>query len=201
MLTRKDGADMGWWRIWLGVVLVAWATASRGDDVAVAGNGNGNGAGVRMIEIWKGKREMELRDGDQVVRRFKVVLGTSPREPKQVQGDNRTPVGDYYVSDKNDRSRFRRFLGLSYPNVEDAERGYAGSLIDVKTWADIFFANLRRDRPPSSTRLGGRVGIHGFGGRPEMPIDWTQGCIAVTDAEIDYLFARVPIGTPVTIHE
>jgi len=188
---------MRWWWISLGLAL-AMGPSAHADDLG--GNGRGPlAAGV--IEIWKGRREMELRDGDQVVRQFKVVLGTAPREAKQIQGDNRTPVGNYFVCQKNQRSRFRRFLGLSYPNAEDADRGYNTQLIDASTWADIFFADLRRDTPPWGTRLGGRVGIHGFGGRPEMPIDWTQGCIAVGDAEIDYLFDRVSIGTPVIIHE
>lgn len=154
-----------------------------------------------VIEVWKARREMELRSGDQVLRRFKVALGTEPRYSKRVRGDNRTPVGRYYIAEKRARSGFRRFLGLSYPNVEDAERGYGDRLIDVGQWAEIYFANLRGNTPPWNTLLGGRVGIHGYGGRPFLPVDWTEGCIAVSDEEIDYLFDRVSVGTPVIINE
>jgi murein L,D-transpeptidase YafK len=129
------------------------------------------------------------------------VLGSQPREGKRVQGDGRTPVGRYYISDKNPDSRFHRFLGLSYPNADDAERAYHHQMIGVTQWADIFLANMRGETPPWHTVLGGRVGIHGAGGRPDVPIDWTQGCIAVSDDDIDFIFDHTPIGTPVIINE
>lgn len=154
-----------------------------------------------VIEIWKELRKMELRVGKEVVRDFRVVLGPAPRMAKEKQGDGRTPVGRYYVSDKLPASRFRRFLGISYPNPDDAERGYASRLINANEWADIFFANLRGSIPSWRTALGGRVGIHGFGGRPLVPIDWTEGCVAVSDEEIDFLYERVPVGTTVIINE
>ncbi len=154
-----------------------------------------------VIEVWKADRRMELRSGEEVVREFRIVLGTEPRLSKNRRGDGRTPVGHYYISDKNDNSRFRRFLGISYPNLDDAERAYGERLIDAGQWADIFFANLRHGIPPWQTPLGGRVGIHGFGGRPLVPIDWTEGCIAVSDDDIDFLYDRVGVGTPVIINQ
>lgn len=157
--------------------------------------------GQETIYVWKAKRLMELRDGNRVLRRFEISLGLDPAARKRFRGDNRTPVGRYFISDKRPRSRFHRFLGLSYPNINDAERGYASRLIDANQWADIFLANLRGRTPPWSTPLGGRVGIHGHGGRPELGIDWTEGCIAVSDREIEYLYDRVGIGTPVIIFE
>jgi murein L,D-transpeptidase YafK len=136
-----------------------------------------------------------------MIRQFRIALGQQPRYAKERQGDSRTPVGQYYVSERHAESAFHRFLGLSYPNVDDAERGYQHRLIDANEWADIFFANLRGDAPPWYTSLGGRVGIHGYGGRPYLPIDWTEGCIAVSDDEIEFIFDRAPIGTPVIINE
>src|SRR5262245_18223621 len=164
-------------------------------------NGNGYGYGYPVIEIWKTQRKLQLRQGEALVGEFRIVLGQQPREGKLVQGDGRTPVGRYYISDKNAASQFHRFLGISYPNEVDAERGYQNGLIGVSQWADIFLANLRGDRPPSHTPLGGRVGIHGFGGRPNVPIDWTAGCVAVSDEDIEYIFDRTPVGTPVIINE
>jgi murein L,D-transpeptidase YafK len=151
------------------------------------------------IHVHKTRHEMRLQEGDRVLRTFQIALGKQPTAGKVIRGDGRTPEGRYYVCEKRPRSRFRRFLGISYPNVDDAEKAYAERLISADEWADIFFANLRQTVPPWSTALGGRVGIHGYGGREELPVDWTQGCIAVSDADIDYLYGVVPLGTPVVI--
>ncbi len=94
-----------------------------------------------------------------------------------------------------------RFLGINYPNLDDAERGYAEGLIDAQEWADVYFANVRGPGTTPRTVLGGHIGIHGYGNRPYLPIDWTQGCIAVSNEEADFLYHRLPIGTPVLIHE
>ncbi|MGD9762435.1 MAG: murein L,D-transpeptidase family protein [Candidatus Binatia bacterium] len=175
--------------------------------LAVAGpipaDGQVNGDGKPwqpVVEIWKAQRRMQLRDGDQVVREFQIALGRAPIYAKEVQGDLRTPVGRYYVTEKH-VSRFHRFLGISYPNVEDAERGYQRGLIGPTQWADVFLANMHRQEPPWRTQLGGRVGIHGYGSRPYEPIDWTEGCIAISNDEIEYLYDILPVGTPVVINE
>ena len=156
---------------------------------------------VPTLEIWKAKREMWLKQDGHVVRKFRISLGSEPGANKQYRGDGRTPVGTYYVSDKRANSPFHRFLGISYPNIDDAERGFAEHLITADEWADILFANFRHQPPPSHTPLGGRVGIHGLGGRRAEGIDWTAGCIAVSDADIEYLFRVVPVGAPVQIHD
>jgi murein L,D-transpeptidase YafK len=177
------------------------ASVPGGADGTHATNGT-NGAGAYpVIEIWKAQRKLLFRKGETLVGEFRVVLGQQPQDSKQVQGDGRTPVGRYYISDKNPDSRFHRFLGISYPNEDDAERGYRNGLINVSQWADIFLANLRGDAPPAHTLLGGRVGIHGFGGRPNVPVDWTEGCVAVSDEEIEFIFDQTPVGTPVIINE
>ncbi len=153
------------------------------------------------LRVWKGRHEMWLEDGDQVIRKFQVALGKNPRAGKLARGDGRTPVGNYYICEKRVRSQFHRFLGISYPNVDDAERAFAQHLISADEWAEIFFANLDHLTPPSSTLMGGSVGIHGYGGRPRATADWTEGCIAVSDADIEYLYDRVPLGTHVVISE
>ena len=155
----------------------------------------------QALYVWKSRRLMVLREGGQIVRRFEVALGIDPEDPKMRRGDNRTPEGTYYVREKKTQSSFRRFLGLSYPNVSDAERGLDQSLISQEEWADIFFANLRGRTPPWTTRLGGRIGIHGYGDRPELYVDWTQGCIAVRNDDIEYLYEHIRLGTPVHIKE
>jgi len=153
------------------------------------------------LHVYKRQRAMELRHNGTVLRRFDVRLGGSPYGAKLVQGDERTPVGRYYIREKRTRSNYHRFLGINYPSIADADRGLRDGLIDDDLWADIFFANIQGGMPRSDTRLGGLIGIHGYGGRPETPVDWTQGCVAMTDAEIDYLFDKVDVGTPVIIYD
>jgi lipoprotein-anchoring transpeptidase ErfK/SrfK len=152
----------------------------------------------QAIYIWKSRRLMVLREGGQIVRRFEVALGIDPEDPKMFRGDNRTPEGTYFIREKKTQSSFRRFLGLSYPNVTDAERGLNQSMISQEEWADIFFANMRGRTPPWTTRLGGRIGIRTV---IAQLVDWTKGCIAVRNDDIEYLYERVQLGTPVHIKE
>jgi len=186
------------WSMAAVLVVIGAAGTSRGQQYADYGS-NGT-AGSPILEVWKQQRRMELRQGDRMLREFRVVLGTDPRFAKQYRGDNRTPVGRYYISEKH-VSQYHRFLGLSYPNVDDAERGYSRGLIDAGEWADVFLANLSGGAPPWRTPLGGRVGIHGFGDRPFLTVDWTEGCIAVRNEDIEYLYDVVPVGTAVVINE
>jgi murein L,D-transpeptidase YafK len=177
-----------------GLILVGAVGTAQGEEYAPPAR-----PGPPTIEIWKAKRHMELRQGDRVLREFRIVLGAAPSHAKERRGDHRTPVGRYYITGKK-TSRFHRFLALSYPNVEDAERGYHRGLIDAGQWADIYFANLRGDTPTAQSALGGMVGIHGFGGRPYLPIDWTEGCIAISNDDVEYLYQVVSVGTPVIIN-
>lgn len=153
------------------------------------------------IQVRKRERALEILDGGRVIRRFPVRLGADPDTPKMVRGDHRTPVGTYYIREKRSQSRFRRFLGLSYPSIDDADRGLDHGIINQEQWADIFFANVKGRMPPADTKLGGLIGIHGYGGRPELPSDWTQGCIAVSDDAIDVIYSYVEVGTPVVIYD
>ena len=157
--------------------------------------------GGPQLEVWKGKRRMALYEDGAVVREFAIVLGSEPERRKIRQGDHRTPVGRYFISDKKGNSRFHRFLGINYPNLDDAQRGYARGLIDARQWADVYLANVSGRGTTPATRLGGNVGIHGFGNRPYIPVDWTEGCIAVSNEDADFLYERLPLGTPVLIHE
>jgi len=183
---------------WRGVVYAAALVCSLW-AVSEAWSARPPGGGELTLRVWKSRHEMWLQQGDQTLRKFHIALGRNPGAGKLLRGDGRTPEGHYYVCEKRPQSRFRRFLAISYPNVDDAERAFERRLISANEWADIFFANQRREVPPWSTIMGGEVGIHGYGGRPPLPIDWTQGCIAVSDRDIDFLYDTVPLGTPVII--
>jgi len=154
-----------------------------------------------VLHVWKARRELWLVEGGQVQRKFDIALGNQPTSTKVRRGDGRTPEGRYFICSKKPQSRFRRFLGISYPNVHDAEKAYERSLISADEWADILFATLHQTAPPWSTALGGWVGIHGYGDREEINFNWTEGCIAVSNADIDYIYDRVSVGTPIVIDD
>jgi murein L,D-transpeptidase YafK len=103
--------------------------------------------------------------------------------------------GDFYVFTKNEKSAFYLSLGISYPNIEDAERGRRDGLISRAEYDIIVKAIKRKAAPPQHTALGGDIYIHGNGASS----DWTWGCVALENEDIRELFDAVPVGTPVTI--
>lgn len=127
-----------------------------------------------------------------------------------------TPEGEYYICYKNPQSKFTLFLGLSYPNIADANNAVEmGSKLSVQQYASIYVANLLKARPPWSTPLGGAYGIHAAPTYMARELDRkekvdpnliqvtkkdnTLGCVAVENRVIKYLFAKVELGTPVLI--
>ncbi len=147
------------------------------------------------IVIRKGERRVDLFDGGELVKRYKMVLGFSPDGDKETEGDGRTPEGDFYVFAKNPESKFHLSLGLSYPGREDAERGLKAGLISQEEHDEIVAAIAERRMPLQKTKLGGEIYIHGGGTRS----DWTEGCVAMDNDEMTELFEAVPVGTKVTI--
>lgn len=159
------------------------------------------------IEIQKSKRLLVVRDGEEVLKVFKVALGRGGSGDKQVTGDNKTPVGTYRLVGFNKSNKFDFFMRLNYPNVKDAFYGLRTERINRHQFDRIVEA-LRDGRlPPQNTALGGAIGIHGIG--VETPeklhihknLDWTEGCIALTNAELHALRNLVRVGTRVVITE
>ena len=148
-----------------------------------------------LIVVTKSKRRLELYSDGAVVRTYKIGLGLNPVPDKIRQGDHATPEGDFYVFTKNDKSAFYLSLGISYPNIEDAERGLRDKLITRAQHDAIVRAIKRKATPPQNTRLGGDIYIHGNGSRS----DWTWGCVALENEDIRELFEAVMVGTKVTI--
>jgi murein L,D-transpeptidase YafK len=147
------------------------------------------------IQVFKAKRQLELRADGRVVRTYRIGLGLQPTGPKRRQGDRRTPEGTYSLCNKNPRSQFYLSLQVSYPNAEDADRGLADGLITAADHERIVRASQRRGIPPAGTRLGGEIFLHGHGSES----DWTWGCVALDDPDIKELYEAVPVGTPVRI--
>jgi murein L,D-transpeptidase YafK len=147
------------------------------------------------IVVSKSKRRLELYSDGALVRTYKVGLGLNPVPDKQRQGDRATPEGEFYVFTKNDKSAFYLSLGISYPNVEDAERGLRDKLISRAQHDAIVSAIKRKATPPQNTALGGDIYIHGNGASS----DWTWGCVALENEDVRELFDSVAVGTPVMI--
>ena len=147
------------------------------------------------IVIKKSERLLQLFDGEKHLRTYRMALGFAPEGDKEKQGDGKTPEGEFYIFTKNSQSKFYLSLGLSYPNIEDAERGLRERLITRKQYNAIVRAINERKMPPQHTGLGGEIYIHGGGaGR-----DWTWGCVALENEEVKEIFDAVPVGTNVTI--
>ncbi|HEY0101321.1 MAG TPA: L,D-transpeptidase [Pyrinomonadaceae bacterium] len=147
------------------------------------------------IVVAKSARQLSLYSDGRVVRTYRIALGANPSDDKQRQGDRATPEGDFYVCVKNARSNFYLSLGLSYPNIEDAERGLRDKLITRAERNAIVRAIQNKRRPPWDTALGGEIFIHGGGTEG----DWTWGCVALANPDIKELFDAVPVGTSVRI--
>ncbi len=147
------------------------------------------------IVIKKGKRVLELFDGERLVKTYKIALGFAPAGDKEKQGDGKTPEGEFYICTKNDRSKFYLSLGLSYPNIEDAKRGLKDKIITQKEHDAIVKANGERRMPPQKTKLGGEIYIHGGG----TENNWTRGCTALENRDIKEIFEAFSVGASVKI--
>ncbi len=143
------------------------------------------------IVIEKAARRLRVLDaGNQCLFSCAVALGASPAGPKERQGDGKTPEGAYFVCVKK-RGKYGPSLGVSYPNEADARRAGAGEAL----LSCIRERAMQGVRPPWGTFLGGEIYIHGGGAER----DWTQGCVALSDADAEKLYALIPLGTPILI--
>jgi len=135
-----------------------------------------------VVRVWKGERRLELYRNDELLRTFRVALGFEPDGHKQRQGDGRTPEGVYALVGRRVTERYGPALLISYPRPEDVRRAGAAGV------------------PP-----GGGIFIHGLPvglgviGSSHAKFDWTNGCIAVTDEELDEIWARVSDGARIEI--
>lgn len=142
---------------------------------------------VTLVRIDKSDHKLEIVAGTRVLKTYKVAIGIGGLGPKQFEGDMTTPVGRYEVTTRF-RPLFHQFIGVSYPNDADRAR----------------YAELKRQgKVPAGAGVGHGIGIHGVGSRKLSGVhkqeDWTHGCIAMDDDEIDEFGSLVPEGTPIEI--
>ncbi len=146
------------------------------------------------VVITKRDRTLRLYDGENLVDVFPVVIGKNPAD-KQREGDLATPEGAFYICYRNPASQYHRFLGISYPNAEDAARGRQQNLINLAEFKQIEAAMTRKACPPWKTALGGEVGLHG----PGPHATWTHGCISMEPDQIERLYDALQLGDEVII--
>lgn len=156
------------------------------------------------IVVFKSGHQLTLYSGDTAIKSYSVSLGVAGMGDKIKAGDHKTPEGNFYICQKEKYASEVVYLGtrwmrISYPNIEDADRGLASGLIDKATRDQIVEANNRGEIPPQNTALGGGVGIHG-GVDVNGTGDWTFGCTALRNAFIEEFYDYVPLGTTVTIY-
>lgn len=148
------------------------------------------------IYVSKRLKTLSLKQNGVLIAEYPVSLGASSAEGnKKVEGDMRTPSGEFYVCTRNDKSVAYLSLGLSYPAIKDAERGYADGIITADQRDEIINANLEGRQPPWDTPLGGAIMIHGC----RVPDGDTHGCVAVDNDVMDVLWSYCNLGVPVTI--
>ena len=139
---------------------------------------------IDNILVEKAKRQMHLRHGDKIVKTYKISLGKDPVGAKVKSGDNKTPEGKYHIALHNPKSTFHLSLKISYPNEEQIKSAKDGGYDP-----------------------GGDIMIHGYPNKIPAFLfkfwhkwkDWTAGCIAVTNDEIEEIYEAVKDGTPITI--
>lgn len=134
------------------------------------------------IVVEKGQRRMTLFAGGEAVGTFLVAIGKNATGAKERAGDFRTPEGLYHIDSRNPNSRYHLALHVSYPNAQDVARAQR---LGVSTGGDIMIHGLPNGQ--------GAVGAQ------HRNYDWTNGCVAVTDQEIEQIWNAVPVGTPIRI--
>ena len=134
---------------------------------------------VDRVIVEKSKRTMTLLKQDREVRTYKIALGRDPVGPKVMQGDNKTPEGIYYIDYKIRNSIYHRALHLSYPNPGDVERARA---LGVPPGGSIMIHGMKKD--------------HFWMGDVQYLFNWTNGCIALTNSEIEEVWVSFLPGRP-----
>ena len=129
-----------------------------------------------MIVVFKESRRLYLYQGGEAFRSYPIGLGWAPEGNKRVEGDGRTPEGSYYINRRNPQSSFHLSLGISYPDPNQQA------------------AAVAEGRNP-----GGEIFIHGGLGNRRQSGDWTAGCIAVSDRDVEEIWQLVPDGTLIVI--
>jgi len=167
----------------------------------------GDSAAKQEQDTWilvdTGKMVLSVLEGNNVRQTYKgIAIGRAGTTTDKKQGDNKTPLGEFRLVRIAPKTPFHRFFGIDYPTTAHAERALRAGTIGLQRYIEIYRANKAQVIPPQETPLGGYIGIHGIG-EGEAAIhesfNWTQGCIALTNQQIDDLSKWVYVGMRVVI--
>ncbi len=179
------------------MVAAAWAACPEFLPDEYATNEHSSG---RVIMVMKAEHLLGVYEDDRLVKEacYNVTLGSGSKDgPKLRLGDKRTPEGWYEISHRNPRSQFYLSLGISYPNFDDVMRARESGLIDDKTSQKLAGAINNHKLPDQDTALGGNIFLHG---NPHRWVnDWTWGCIALHNDDMETLYRLGVPGTDVLI--
>ncbi len=158
-------------------------------------------------EVWvlvdTGQLTVSVMQGEELLRKYdNIAIGSNGPSVARLVSDQTTPLGEFRISRINPRSRFRLFMAIDYPTMDHARRALADGRISPQEYLAVSNAWLGGEPPPQDTRLGGYLGIHGVGdGSKEIHgrVNWTDGCIAVTNEQIEELAGLVGVGTRVSV--
>lgn len=164
------------------ILALAWLMTPLPSAVHAGGTVNAAEIKAEEVVVDKAQRRLVLLANGSVLRSYRVALGSNPVGHKIRAGDGRTPVGSYVLDWRNANSRFHRAIHISYPNARDQTRA-AG----------------RKVNPGGAIMIHGLPNGRGAIGRDHIKWDWTDGCIAVTNREMDEIWALVPNGTRIHI--
>jgi murein L,D-transpeptidase YafK len=147
--------------------------------------------------------QLSVMEGKTALQVFEnIAIGSNGPTLAKRRGDSTTPLGEFTITQIRPSHRFELFMAIDYPNLDHTERAYQENRIDVAEYKALRY-NLDRGQPPSqSTSLGGQLGIHGVG-RGDMKVhetvNWTEGCIALTNEQLRDLAKWVAVGTRVVV--
>lgn len=167
----------------------------------------GDSAAIRDHDTWilvdTRKMVLSVLEGNKIRRTYKkIAIGRAGTTKNKIQGDNKTPLGDFRLVRIKPSSSFHLFFGIDYPTVADARRAFRAGTISYEDYTAVFRAFKARGIPPQDSPLGGYIGIHGIG-KGDTAVhenfNWTQGCIALTNQQIDDLSKWVYIGMRVVV--
>lgn len=158
-------------------------------------------------EIWvlidTAKQQLSVMSGDKEQLTFSnIAIGRYGASSSRMKGDNQTPLGSFRVGWFKQSHRYYQFFGINFPNQEAADLALAEKRILRTTWMKITKALESNKLPPQDTPLGGHIGIHGVGrgdNAVHSSFNWTNGCIALTNTQIERLGALIKVGTRVVI--
>lgn len=146
---------------------------------------------------------LSVMQGDTILKTYEnIAIGSNGATRDKRARDEKTPLGEFRINAVRDSRRFHLFLSIDYPSMEHARRALADERIDSAEYAALSQAWDRGEEPPQDTGLGGHLGIHGIGsGSLEIHnnFNWTDGCIAITNEQVEELAAWVRVGTLVSI--